>query len=779
MKTRSIAIVTALLAMVIGVQASVVFKGSENNTATNKTYIIADVTGVNPAVTGTAGLATGTFSGGSGALSINVDALAFYTNSVAMTYTNDFATYLAGLSNVNVDSQVTYWGVDSTSVQIDSNIDRISFNEALVITFDTSGLTGDLEIQDLALNNSGTTEVMDFILYNPTANTIEKALWSKSQAGTDPVISFAGVISDGCQLICAAQPSATVRVKWLTLDITVPSSSTNIPPTIFSTVVSNSLVVLNWLDDPSPAVLDHYNLYRSPTTNEVDFAVISNPTNSAYIDSDVTNNVTYYYKATAVSMGGVETVFGNMVSATPFVTVPTGFIAEPGDQKVILSWDGSATNDLKFGTFSVYRSYNSVNFTDVIASNITEITYTDTNVVNEVLYYYAVSLVDYDGDESALSVIKGAVPSKALVVVNMVNNQQGDVRAFPTGTNEFFNNFGQTTLLGQDRMGAYYFAAPSQSALSRPTLGFKLQRSDLGNQSTNDIEYAKFRFWMYSNNLLKNGPHSSVEVYHSQTRPNNVGISTADWNNLGNDGWTLIGTVEGLTNGAPEGWYEIDVTDQVLADLSLDIQDANAGSSFQVRANDDLSFTTNDFVINTTYVTNVETSVITTNVAGQSTGAKLNDNLASGSGGSPLGPAFVPQIRIKFSDNRSGYLQWTDNYLPTVIGEGSVDYDLDGLDNLYEYGLNGNPTDKQNQGTLPEFTNTGGGFAYIHPKRSGDTNVVYTVETTGNLIYTPWTATGYTVGGTGVSGGTLDFVTNMIDMAESQKFIRLRIDYNQ
>ena len=79
-------------------------------------------------------------------------------------------------------------------------------------------------------------------------------------------------------------------------------------------------------------------------------------------------------------------------------------------------------------------------------------------------------------------------------------------------------------------------------------------------------------------------------------------------------------------------------------------------------------------------------------------------------------------------------------------------------------------------GTLPMFSKSGDRFIYVHPKRSDDTNIIYRVETTTNLVSGTWTAEGYTVTGTDVTGGTLNFVTNDIDTVRNINFIRLRIE---
>jgi hypothetical protein len=123
----------------------------------------------------------------------------------------------------------------------------------------------------------------------------------------------------------------------------------------------------------------------------------------------------------------------------------------------------------------------------------------------------------------------------------------------------------------------------------------------------------------------------------------------------------------------------------------------------------------------------------------------------------------------------SGYGLWASGW-STNIGAATNDFDLDGLNNFYEYGLDGNPTNVLDLGTPPVFSKSGSGFLYVHPKRSDDPNVTYRVETTTNLVSGTWTQEGYTVTGTNVTGGILDFVTNQVDGVENEKFIRLKIE---
>ena len=129
-----------------------------------------------------------------------------------------------------------------------------------------------------------------------------------------------------------------------------------------------------------------------------------------------------------------------------------------------------------------------------------------------------------------------------------------------------------------------------------------------------------------------------------------------------------------------------------------------------------------------------------------------------------------------------GYEKWAARWGGVDIGAETNDYDLDGLSNLYEFGLDGDPTNALDQGTSPTFgvaevdgTNL---FGYVHPQRSDpDSGLTYSLALATDLVAGNWTTnTGYVIVGTNVTSGTLDFVTNATDTVESQKYIRLIIE---
>ena len=124
-----------------------------------------------------------------------------------------------------------------------------------------------------------------------------------------------------------------------------------------------------------------------------------------------------------------------------------------------------------------------------------------------------------------------------------------------------------------------------------------------------------------------------------------------------------------------------------------------------------------------------------------------------------------------------GYDGWAAGFGgPGVIGTETNDYDLDLLSNVHEYGVGGDPTDPSDAGNLKTFGHSGGVFVYVHPQRSDDPNLVYTVETTLSLSPVSWSDAGHTVVSTNVTGGLFDYVTNTIPAAADETFVRLKVE---
>jgi len=128
------------------------------------------------------------------------------------------------------------------------------------------------------------------------------------------------------------------------------------------------------------------------------------------------------------------------------------------------------------------------------------------------------------------------------------------------------------------------------------------------------------------------------------------------------------------------------------------------------------------------------------------------------------------------------YTAWAGGWGGINIGAETNDYDQDGLENISEFGLDGDPTNALDLGTAPTFeiVDVGGSNVarYVHPQRSDpDSGLAYSLELNTNLVKGSWSSTGYGVTGTNVTGSTLNFVSNTTDTVVDRKFIRLVIGY--
>ena len=131
---------------------------------------------------------------------------------------------------------------------------------------------------------------------------------------------------------------------------------------------------------------------------------------------------------------------------------------------------------------------------------------------------------------------------------------------------------------------------------------------------------------------------------------------------------------------------------------------------------------------------------------------------------------------LKWVGADAGYGSWANQW-GVEIGASTNDYDNDGVFNIYEYGLDGDPTnDTVAPAVLPVLANTGSGLEYVHVLRNNDPGLTYSVETTTDLVNGTWTNAGVTAVSTNVGGGVFDTVTNTVDSLVDERFIRLIIE---
>ncbi|MHC4413016.1 MAG: CBM96 family carbohydrate-binding protein, partial [Planctomycetota bacterium] len=181
-------------------------------------------------------------------------------------------------------------------------------------------------------------------------------------------------------------------------------------PTGLGATAGNAQVLLDWDDNTEPDV--NYSVYRDTSTGGPYTEIASGVTVSNYTDTGVSNATTYYYVVTAVGIFDNESADSNEVSATPLSTIPpaapTGLAATAGDTQVELDWDDNT--EVSLASYSVYRDTTSGGPYTKIASGIPTSDYNDTGLTNGTTYYYVVTAVDINDNESGNSIEVSATP---------------------------------------------------------------------------------------------------------------------------------------------------------------------------------------------------------------------------------------------------------------------------------------------------------------------------------------------------------------------------------
>ena len=151
-----------------------------------------------------------------------------------------------------------------------------------------------------------------------------------------------------------------------------------------------------------------------------------------------------------------------------------------------------------------------------------------------------------------------------------------------------------------------------------------------------------------------------------------------------------------------------------------------------------------------------------------------------------LGTLFADVSTLPEPSISGAYEAWIANY-PTagVLTNRTDNPDNDALNNLYEWGLGGDPTNGADIGHLPtygmvEFGGTNV-LEYVYPKRNNAdiVGLTYHLEQNTDLITGNWTNDNYLVGGTGTLDGEFNSVTNTVPTTtEDVQFLKLIIQDN-
>jgi hypothetical protein len=455
------------------------------------------------------------------------------------------------------------------------------------------------------------------------------------------------------------------------------------------------------------------------------------------------------------------------LTITALPNAPTGFEATAGNGMVLLDWDDNTEPQLF--SYNIYRATVAADSNPALLANVNSSIFADNNVTNGTTYYYTVTAVDGFGNESPKSGEILAQPDKNVVSPGTVlfgsDNEslagftQSDDTATSTWSMQTNSVRNRNQTLGFENASLLKEFPLDRSAGSSYTIEGTVHLTDGYADDNNRVgiylfgDASKVRLDFQDGDLETGALSLQINLEGGEITIREGLNTTTAW---------ASGTKPGRVGS---GLFGTDLT------FTANILFANATEifiEFSLRDSDGI-------------VTTVSDTFAAASYSGDWFGFASRSRCRNyGVEGDARSAPFVMDYKsFRVTDNNApvleGYDLWAAGW-KADIGASTNDMDFDGLNNLYEYGLGGDPTNRLNMGSLPMLSKAGSQFLYVHPQRSDDNSLIYTVETTDNLISGTWTNLGYTVVGTNITGGSLNFVTNDIDTVRNKNFIRLKIE---
>ncbi|VGO23533.1 glycosyl hydrolase family 28-related protein [Pontiella sulfatireligans] len=366
--------------------------------------------------------------------------------------------------------------------------------------------------------------------------------------------------------------------------------------------------------------------------------------------------------------------------------------------------------------------------------------------------------------------VTGASPLLAMVLVSST-----DIPSRHIGNVVLSNDDNSNTTSKTWTVSSLNTTNPVVSGSAATVTGFFTADGELGSSDNFAISVSSVIDWSTANaqaaiatngfaSYLANLPNGTVAGYQGNLGADSGPVYTDDNpNQLGNS------LLEALV-------YTVDAADLPSGDLYL------TGASFQRYAGDDRTdFVIYDIsenaIIEQQWNANYDGADVVSGSWKLETGDKIIIGTGSENGANDFRVNDLTLDILKATYIPTDYDLWVALHGGAgLIGDETFDYDSDGLANLGEYALDGNPTNELDTGVAPSLVNATGAMWFIHPQRSDDASLIYTVETSTNLVSGIWTNAGYTVSATNVTGSTLNYVTNAVPTDFEQTYIRLKVE---
>ena len=286
--------------------------------------------------------------------------------------------------------------------------------------------------------------------------------------------------------------------------------------------------MLNW--SAVPGAVGY--IIRRGANSAGPFGYVQNITETTFTDSGLNVGTTYYYQVSAVNAAGVSA--GSLATVVPPPLAPISLSAFPGNAQVVLSW----TSVPGVAGYYLFSGTESDNETNLVLSNYSGTSYTNTGLINGTTYYYVVASTNSTG-LSPNSPEASATPNVNIVITprSLIWNGDGAANIWDASGNlnwqtnsvdTIFNNGDTVTFnnSGSNNVPVYVAGTP-QPALVTFSATKSYTLSGIGSiAGTNKlIKTGSGTLTINNTNLYSGG----TIISNSTVYPGNIGANSAAW----------------------------------------------------------------------------------------------------------------------------------------------------------------------------------------------------------------------------------------------------------
>jgi titin len=262
------------------------------------------------------------------------------------------------------------------------------------------------------------TQVPDATGYKLERST-NQTTWTPTTIGSGSTVTSTDAGVNGgtnyyyrLSAIDAAGTSATTAVVHV---LTVPAS-----PTLAATAVSATQINLGW----NTVTGANSYVLESSSDGGITWNTIASPVTTTFANAGLTTGLTYTYRVSAKNATGTSAPSATQATAT-LLTAPTGFAAtSTSSTSITLTWNAVATAS----GYTIQRSTDQntwAGFTPNPNLNGSAVTYTDSQAVAGITYYYRISTANTAGSSANSAVVHTiTLPNAPTLTASVVSATQ-------------------------------------------------------------------------------------------------------------------------------------------------------------------------------------------------------------------------------------------------------------------------------------------------------------------------------------------------------------------